>query len=535
MRKLLACVLIYAMICPLNLAAIDAATSGERNWTELVARGYVELLGDAATLAVTEKEAKAAKKEFEAEREQEKKRLDNQADAVKAEAKRLRGELKKLNAGASTDTPEQSAERKRLHCLIVVAERDVALLKLKQRDADVLYDNRVAKLDLLVKWPADSKKIAALKESGQARKRQFGNVEDIGIRDGFKGQEKDIAWGKDIIAEMKRMGVIPPEVDVEAQKNYNLALARHGEAEKSGETERIQFAADELVKARRSLVLAEALTDYMHRVAGRIGRNSDLKIPLQLYLVWDDDPNAFALPGGFVFVNTGLLYSVNERLKEKTGETRVFGAKSESELAGVLAHEIAHVTKRHARRLAKHMSIMDMIYQGTILAIMIIFSGGIGIGLYYLIQYGLAGIGILMTLEVLGVSRICEREADVLGAQYAWKAGYDPLGFTRMFDRMASEFGYVSHTSWFRTHPAFYERIHDTFAENIYLPPKADLVVDTQEYQLAVEAVKELRTARMAKLNAEEKDAPRLGEPKPDCTPQGMNCPAHQTTGGQVY
>ncbi len=89
----------------------------------------------------------------------------------------------------------------------------------------------------------------------------------------------------------------------------------------------------------------------------------------------------------------------------------------------------------------------------------------------------------VLDLTILGVSRDYEEEADQLGAQYAWNAGYDPKGFVSFFDKMASQNGYVQSTSFFRTHPPFFERIVSTVSEIEYLPPKRGLVVDSIAFQ----------------------------------------------------
>jgi predicted Zn-dependent protease len=102
--------------------------------------------------------------------------------------------------------------------------------------------------------------------------------------------------------------------------------------------------------------------------------------------------------------------------------------------------------------------------------------------MYYALPYGLFGLGILLSLTLLGVSREYEVEADQLGAQYAWKAGYDPKGFITFFDKMASEKGYAKAASFFRTHPPFADRIFATFSEIEYLPRKDNLQYDSSRF-----------------------------------------------------
>ena len=145
----------------------------------------------------------------------------------------------------------------------------------------------------------------------------------------------------------------------------------------------------------------------------------------------------------------------------------------------------------------------------------VIFTGGVaGIGTYYALQYGFYGLGMVMDLTLLGVSRDFEMEADQLGVQYAWRAGYDPRGFITFFDKMASEEGYVKSASFFRTHPAFFDRIVKTFSELEFLPPKENLQLDSSNFMVAKERVADL----LAKKRIEEKNKPTLHQ-VPECPP----------------
>jgi len=209
--------------------------------------------------------------------------------------------------------------------------------------------------------------------------------------------------------------------------------------------------------------------------------------------------NAFALPGGFLFVNTGVLGK----------------AETESELVGVIAHELAHVAARHGAKLMKRASIANWVFQGAQLGAAIFTGGLASLGAYYALQYGFYGLGMMLDLTLLGVSREYETEADQLGVQYAWKAGYAPLGFTTFFDKMASDKGYVRSASFFRTHPPFFDRIVGTFSEISYLPPKKSLKVDSAEFH----RVKQ-RLARVeGETRQEHKNRPTLRR-GPEC-PEG--------------
>jgi predicted Zn-dependent protease len=119
----------------------------------------------------------------------------------------------------------------------------------------------------------------------------------------------------------------------------------------------------------------------------------------------------------------------------------------------------------------------------------------------------------ILNLSLLGVSRDYEAEADQLGAQYAWRAGYDPNGFITFFDKMASEEGYAKSASFFRTHPPFLERILSTFSEITYLPRSKHLLMDSSAFVEAKQHVGEL----IRKREQEVKDNPSLRGESPEC------------------
>jgi predicted Zn-dependent protease len=207
-------------------------------------------------------------------------------------------------------------------------------------------------------------------------------------------------------------------------------------------------------------------------------------------LLQSGEINAFALPGGYLFVQRGLLEATD----------------NETELAGVLAHEIAHMTARHGHKLMRRATVASIFYQAAQIAAVVLTGGAVGPGLYYALQYGFFSLGLILDLKLLGVSRDYELEADQLGVQYAWNAGYDPSGFIQFFDKMATREGYVSGASWFRTHPPFFERMVETQREIMFLGSKPETITQTAAFE---EMKKELApvTAQAAK---EESERPRL-------------------------
>lgn len=443
--------------------AVIAQESASPNLTQLVAKPYLDLLDLATTLRFTPKEVEEFKRQLEKEKEAEKKRLEQEEKQLKSQIEQARNQLDKLNKSASRDTEEMTAERRKLHCHLLKLENEQRLKQAtREQGLPVAYDNKRAKLDLIAQWPAKQQEITQLIAQGRARERRYGDVDDIGIRKIGEGQEKDVKLGQDAINEMKAYGLMPPEVE------------------------------------------DKELVAYVRQVADNIAAHSDLKIPLKLFVLDSDEINAFALPGGFLFVNTGLI--------EK--------ADNESELAGVIAHELAHVTARHGARLMKRATIASLIYQAAQVAAMIFTGGVVGIGTYYALQYGFFGLGMVLNLSLLGVSREYEAEADQLGVQYAWAAGYDPKGFITFFDKMASEKGYVRSASFFRTHPPFFDRIVSTISEIVYLPPKETPQVDSSAFQQAKERLKKVKE----ESQQEKKKRPTLRR-LPECDDEEVTAP----------
>ena len=428
---------------------------------ELTQKSYLELLELDTIARFSSQEIDQLEKSLNKEKKDEQDRLKAEEDRLEKELKAHRARLDALNKKRSRDDAETADERTVLHCRILKLEADLRQTRIeREHGVPVMFQNKLAKLELVQKWPSLRAEIEQKIEGGRARERRYGDVEDIGIRnlgieDLGEKQHDDMKLGQDAIRDMKSQGLMPPEID-----NKDVAA-------------------------------------YVQRLAERIGSNSDLKIPIKVTVLDSEEINAFALPGGFLFVNTGLLSK----------------ADTESELAGVLAHEIAHDAARHGARLMKRATIANIIYQAA-QAGAIILSGGLGLGAYYALQYGFYGLGMVLDLSLLGVSRDFEAEADQLGAQYAWHAGYDPKGFITFFDRMANDKGYVRSASFFRTHPAYLDRIISTFSEITYLPAKKDLRMDSSEFT----GVKARLADLIRKREEEDKKRPSLQGKRPtDC------------------
>ncbi len=366
-------------------------------------------------------------------------------------------DLDKAQSDLKANTAHLSdPQRHDLHCQIqnLRALRSQTTV-LADHAIPVAYQNRRAKLDLIEKWPAQLKEIQQEIANGSYVNRRWGDVKDIGFRNIASGQESDIKTGEDAIRQMKLSGLMPKEVE------------------------------------------DKAVTDYVTSVAQKVAKHSDLHVPLHVTVLNSKEINAFALPGGFLFVERGLLEAADD----------------ESELAGVMGHEIGHDTARHGHKLMTKATIASIIYQAANVAAVILTGGAASIGAYYALQYGFYGLGMILDLSLLGVSREFELEADQLGIQYAWNSGYDPSGFIRFFDKMATKEGYVNGVSWFYDHPPFYERMVDAEREIRFLPGKQNLVVQTPEF----EKMKKELTSVTAKAADEEKNHPSLLAPEQGC------------------
>jgi predicted Zn-dependent protease len=163
------------------------------------------------------------------------------------------------------------------------------------------------------------------------------------------------------------------------------------------------------VEKQHKLVTDKLITEYVNRLGQNVGKHSDAKIPLTVKVVEGEDPNAITLPGGYIYVQTELL---------RTADT-------EAQLAAALAHEIAHVAARHGTRQATREDISQ------IATIPLIFLGGWGV-------CARGASSLLMPVGFMAQQRENEAEADLLGVQYLYKTGYDPLGMVEIFEKIFS-------------------------------------------------------------------------------------------------
>jgi len=212
------------------------------------------------------------------------------------------------------------------------------------------------------------------------------------------------------------------------------------------------------VEATSQLITDPEITEYVNRIGQNLVRNSDSLVPFTIKVIDSDDVNAFALPGGFFYVDSGLILA----------------ADNEAELAGVMAHEIAHVAACHMARQNTRGKMLNM---ASIPLMMV--GGPIGYA-------GYEALTLATPFTYLKFSRHFESEADYLGVQYMYKAGYDPQALTGFFEKIKSlERGKESVVAKaFRTHPQTPDRIEKTQAEiNTLLPPQSEYKVDTSDFE----------------------------------------------------
>ena len=216
--------------------------------------------------------------------------------------------------------------------------------------------------------------------------------------------------------------------------------------------------ADEIEKSTK-FITDPVIDEYVNRIGQNIVKNSDCKVPFTIKVIDSDEINAFALPGGFFFVNSGLIMNADE----------------EAELAGVMAHETAHVCAHHA---AREMTRLNYVQIGMVPLIMLTGYTWTGYGIYEAAQ-------LAIPITFLEFSREFEAQADYLGVQYMYRAGYDPQAFISFFEKVQAlekrKPGLVAKA--FSDHPQTPDRILHTQEEIArILPPKDEYTVTTSEF-----------------------------------------------------
>jgi predicted Zn-dependent protease len=215
----------------------------------------------------------------------------------------------------------------------------------------------------------------------------------------------------------------------------------------------------EAIESRTKLLRDPIIIEYVNRIGQNIVRNSDAKVPFTIKVIDSEEVNAFALPGGFLYVNSGLILT----------------AEDEAELAAVMAHEIAHVAARHATRQMTR----SQMFQLASIPLMLAGGGVVGLALQ-------EATALAVPLSMMKFSRGFEAEADYLGVEYLYKAGYDPQALISFFERIQAlekqKPGLM--TRAFSNHPQTHDRVLKTQGEVArILPAREAYVVSTSEFE----------------------------------------------------
>jgi predicted Zn-dependent protease len=263
-------------------------------------------------------------------------------------------------------------------------------------------------------------------------------------------------------------------------------------------------AAQEIERTSK-LVDDPIVVEYVNRVGQNLVRNSDAKVPFTIKVIDSDEINAFALPGGFFYVNSGLILAADE----------------EAELAGVMAHEIAHVCARHATKNATKAEIMQL---ATIPLILLGPGGWAGYGIY-------EGAQLAIPISYLKFSRDAEREADYLGLQYMYKAGYDPNAFVSFFEKIEAEEKRNPGTipKLFSDHPPTPDRMEAAQKEiATILPARDQYIVTTSEFDMVKARLRRIENRQKVQDTRTDKPTLRTRTERQG-DPQGQAQPGTQS------
>jgi predicted Zn-dependent protease len=289
------------------------------------------------------------------------------------------------------------------------------------------------------------------------------------------------------ISDCMMPGVKPGSInDVNAAGRRNVGGRGFGNwySEKTEQEWGAEIAAQVMKSSK--IVHDPVVEAYVNRIGQDIVKNSDAKVPFRIKVIDSDEINAFALPGGYFFINSGLILA----------------ADNEAELAGVMAHEIAHVAAHHQAREMTRMHYADL---GMVPLVMLTGYSAVGYGAYEASAFA-------VPLTLLEFQRDFEEQADWLGVEYMYRAGYDPQELIAFFEKIEElqkkKPGIIAKT--FATHPQTPARVERTQHEiATILPPRREYIVDTSEFHAVQERLRRLENRRPVKAGA-GKNAPVL-------------------------
>jgi len=243
----------------------------------------------------------------------------------------------------------------------------------------------------------------------------------------------------------------------------------------------------QMVEHGAKMISDPVITEYVNRIGQNLVRNSDAKVPFTIKVIDTDEINAFALPGGFFYVNSGLILA----------------ADNEAELAGVMAHEIGHVAACHVAREQTRGNIVNLA------SIPLIFIPG-GWAVYEGTQ---AALGIGVPLAFMKFSRNFEAEADFLGMEYMYKAGYDPQSFISFFEKIEAQEKKKPGTlaKAFASHPMTPDRVASAQNEmRTVLPARDEYIVNTSEFDQVKGRLASIENRHKVQNDKDTKDRPTL-------------------------
>jgi Peptidase family M48 len=380
----------------------------------------VEILSIGDSAEYSKEEIRALRARIERERDKEIEESRRIEEGWKGKLSIARRDLERLNRQSSEDNEEMDSRRSQLHAEIKALERSVRDKSLERDRMRSSFETELTKLWLAEHWPARRSEILNRINAGQGRDRRHGDVEDVGYRNLSKNPEKEIEAGQQAARQMIAGGWLPFELqDREVQ-------------------------------------------EYVSGVATRVAASSDLKIPLHVTVLDSAEIKAIALPGGFLYLTSGVIRT----------------AQSEAELAGVLSREVARIAAGHATRQSRMAWLSRFFVPVTQIATGIFTGGPANPAAYYGINYGVEGLGGLLGRAMNGTNGRLQQEADQLGVQYAWKAGYDPRGFIAFLDSRTEE----QQSHFVPEDPPFHERLLNLFSEIQFMPEQKNPVTGSGEF-----------------------------------------------------
>ena len=392
---------------------------------EQIERPYVALF-ELPDSSYSRREVKSLRSEIEQEQKEEARACDTEQSRLRTEMKSNRSGLKNLNTSPH-DSAEAAAIRATRHSEISAIEKTLRDKKQECEHAiPAKFEITLSKVHLLEHWPDERERTLQRISQGRGRDRKHGDIDDIGYRKLTDNQEKDIPIGQQAVRQMTSSKLMPAE----------------------GQSPLVR--------------------QYVQNLATRIAQNSDLKVPLHVTLLESAEVNSIGLPGGFLFVTTGLIRA----------------CETESQLAGVMSQQIAHIAARHATRSSKRSFIARMFVPAAEVTTGLLTGGVSNAGIYYGMNYGFQGLGVLVDRTLMTANNKGQKEADQLGIQYAWNAGFDPKGFIAFLDALAKDEALSKTEAFFITKPILGVRIQDSFTELEYLFPKQNLTDDSEEFRM---------------------------------------------------